>query len=128
MQLVNVYVIGLETVQTLLTGLGEALADRCFIWCSSVDTLIGIDFRSHDPPVAPPLEGLANDGFTMAIAVGCGRVEQVDTQLFTAVHEGNELSILRPAPSELRPIRLGDHAPKGHGTEPYLGNLQPCLS
>jgi hypothetical protein len=74
------------------------------------------------------LQGFANDGFTMAIAVGRRRVEQVDTQLFTAVHEGNKLTILCPSPAELRPIRLSDHASKGHGAEANLGNLQPCLS
>ena len=85
--------------------------------------MIGVDFRCNDPLVAPPLQSLTDDGFAMAIAVSCSRIEQGDTQLFTAVHESNQLSIIRPTPSELRAIRLGDHAPKGHCAESDLGNL-----
>ena len=78
MELVNVDIVRLETMQTLLAGLGDALVDRSFIRRISINALIGVDFRRYDPPVAPPLQGLANDGFTVAIAVGCRRVEQVD--------------------------------------------------
>ena len=53
----------------------------------------------------------------MAVAVGFCRIEQVDAERFTAVHEGDELLIVRPAPAELRAIRLGHHTPKGHGAE-----------
>jgi hypothetical protein len=44
----------------------------------SVDALIGVDFRRHDPPGAPPLQSLADNGFAVAIAVSCCRIEQGD--------------------------------------------------
>ena len=78
MELVEIDIVSAQTLQTLLTRLGNPLADCGLIRCIGADTLIGPHFRRNNPLVASTLQGLADDSFPMAIAIGFRRIEQVD--------------------------------------------------
>ena len=56
------------------------------------------DFRANDDVVALVFQCRAEEGFAVALAVGVGGVEVVDSQLETVVH-ASVLRVQRPKPT-----------------------------
>ena len=63
------------------------------------------------------MQGLTNDGFSMPIAIGFGRINKIDAELFTLMDQGDGFLIFGARPAKGGSIGLRHHTTKGHGAE-----------
>jgi hypothetical protein len=114
-QLIDVDIIGLQTLQTLLACLRDPFSYGGFIRFVGIDALRRLYFRRDNPFVSPTAQGFADHAFAVPVAIGFSRIDQIDTQGFAAMNQGDRFIVVRAGPAKRRAIRLGHHAAERHG-------------